>query len=219
MWKYALSLIFIGGLNLTGQLFSRPTQVTEGKITYSVEVVKSDLNYLEEMAINLSTLTISFKDEAIRTDFGVAISGTTIIQDSKANKGLMLLDVLGTKKAVQLGETKEEQIKPNITYLDETKTIAGYACKKAIITVDDSTQLTAYYTDQISPENKVTKYTYGNLKGFPLEMQVDLDGTLVNLKAESVDASAQDASDFSLTVPEGYELTTMQELEKLTGGK
>ncbi len=56
---------------------------------------------------------------------------------------------------------------PNIEYLDETKTIAGYTCKKAIMK-DESGQLsmTAYYTEKI---NNQAEKKFAGLKGFPLQ--------------------------------------------------
>ncbi len=195
----------------------KPAIITEGKIKYDVSVVKSELSYLEEMMIGMSTISISFKDEAVRTDMEISIANTTVIHDGATKKGLMLITSPMGNKAVKIdNEVKgdEGKGKYKIDYQSETKTIAGYKCKKALISLEDGTTLNVFYTDQIAPKNRSTKYTFDELKGFPLEMEVKQEKAIIKLTAESVSTNKLDKSRFSLVIPTGYEETTMEELAK-----
>lgn len=210
--------IILLALILGAFVFSfKPASITEGKVKYDVSVVESELSYLEEMMIGMSTISISFKDEAVRTDFEISIANTTVIHDGATKKGLMLITSPMGNKAVKINnEVKGDEAKGKykIEYLSETKTIAGYNCKKALITLEDDTKLNVFYTDQIAPKNRSTKYTFDELKGFPLEMEVKQDKMIIKLTAENVSTNKLDKSKFSLAIPEGYEETTMEELGK-----
>lgn len=197
----------------------KPTAITAGKIEYDIEVVESELSYLEEMMVGMATVSISFKDEAVRTDFNVTMASTTIIHDGASKQGLMLMsNPITGNKAVKLDkdvDSRDAKGKYKLEYLSETKKIAGYDCKKAIATLEDGTKLNIFYTDKISPKNRSTKYTFEDLKGFPLEMEVKQDRMVVKLTALKVDTKSPASNLFSLAVPDDYELTTMEELEKL----
>lgn len=211
--------IIIMGLILSTVSFSfKPAAITEGKIKYDVSVVKSELSYLEEMMIGMSTVSISFKEEAVRTDFEISIANTTVIHDGASKKGLMLITSPVGNKAVKLDQevnSKDTKGKYKIDYQSETKTIAGYVCKKALVTLEDGTTLNVFYTDQITPKNRSTKYTFEDLKGFPLEMEVKQEKMIIKLTAEKVETNKLDNSKFSLAIPSGYEITTMEELSKM----
>lgn len=213
--KFIVALVLVG---LTFTSF-KPAPITAGKIEYDIEVVKSELSYLEDMMIGMATVSISFKDEAVRTDFSITMASTTVIHDGATKTGLMLMsNPIAGKKAVKLDnemDSKETKGKYKLEYKSETKKIAGYDCKKAIATLEDGTKLNIFYTDKISPKNRSTKYTFDDLKGFPLEMEVKQDKMVIKLTASNVDTKTPASSLFNMTIPEGYELTTMEELEKM----
>lgn len=60
--------------------------------------------------------------------------------------------------------------KPVWKLLPETRTIAGYECRKAITTICDSVVVVAFYTDEIIPSNGPE--SFGNLPGMILGLAV-----------------------------------------------
>jgi GLPGLI family protein len=60
--------------------------------------------------------------------------------------------------------------KPKWKLLPETRTIAGYECRKAITTICDSVVVVAFYTDEIIPANGPE--SFGNLPGMILGLAV-----------------------------------------------
>lgn len=221
-----LPLLFVGLIFISWK--PQPTAIKEGAITYTVAFDSPDMNPMMKQMLDGSKLIIRFKGQAIRTEFDMAMASTTTVVDNAQNKGIMLMNAMGNNIAVVMNEEdlKQQNRNPedvNITYLDQTKEIAGYTCQKAVMDVKgqegQSGQLTLYYTEEIRPENMNTQYTVEGMKGFPLEFEVNMQGTKVLMAAQEVTAGSQDASLFTTAVPEGYREMSMDDLQRMQGGK
>ncbi len=202
----------------------KPLAIDEGAITYKVDMESDEIPAMVQFMLNGSQLVIRFKDEFVRTEFDMSIASTTTIIDGKKQEGLMLMSVMGSKTAIRMGEEDLEQqnsqtAEAEITYFDETKEIAGYTCKKATVSVQDEGELTLFYTEEIQPKNMKTQYTVEGLKGFPLQLQIDVPGAgmKITMVAQEVLAEKQEASLFSVKIPEGYDERTMEEFQKMQG--
>jgi hypothetical protein len=75
-----------------------------------------------------------------------------------------------------------------------------------------------YYSEEIMPENRVTKFTNAKLNGFPLEMEINQGGMKIKMVAKSVDANPQSTSQFDMTVPEDYKAMSFAEFMEMAGG-
>lgn len=93
---------------------------------------------------------------------------------------------------------KFETSKMDFNYKDETKTIAGYNCKKVVVKVtdletDEEDEIVLWVTDELMTGDYVNFSTYPGLKGYPLgiEMKKEIDGEEVTLvqKASAVTPS------------------------------
>ncbi len=123
--------------------------------------------------------------------------------DNKTQKQTVYLDMPGGKKvALAMGDAKEAE---NITFLEETKEIAGYTCKKAIVKYMGQ-DLDVFYTKEI-PVN--------NAFGFKF------DGFLMEYAMPGPQASKQvyratkvEPKAVALKLPEGYEAMTMEVFQK-----
>ena len=98
-----------------------------------------------------------------------------------------------------------------VEYTGETKTIAGFKCKKAIITMqgeDEGELLTeeVWYTDEIPNSNN----DYRSLKGMPLEFSMNISGVKMTFTTTDVKREAVDASMF--TVPADYTITSPDQM-------
>ena len=100
-----------------------------------------------------STLTIYVKDALSRTEMEMgALMKTTTIIDIEKKKGLMFMDgMLGKQAAPFEGSdfekynSKENELE--IEYINETKKILGYKCKKALLFMEeDNVEMTFLYT-------------------------------------------------------------------------
>jgi GLPGLI family protein len=72
------------------------------------------------------------------------------------------------------------------TKTEETKTIAGYKCMKALAKLKDGTEFSVYYTTQLILENKDYDAQFRNLPGVPLEFESIVGNIRVNYSASRV---------------------------------
>ncbi|RMG25264.1 MAG: hypothetical protein D6730_11215 [Bacteroidetes bacterium] len=197
--------------------------VSEGAITYVLDMESDEIPAMAQFMLNGSGMVMRFKGDFVRTEFNMSMMSNTTIIDGAKNEGLILMSVMGQNWAIKmdkqmLEQQNEQQEEAKIVYSDETKKIAGYTCKKATIETKDGA-LTMYYTEKIQPKNMNTQYTNARLKGAPLqfEMKMDAANTVITMIAKEVSTDKQDPSLFSLEVPDGYEVKTMEELQSMQG--
>lgn len=192
-------------------------KLSEGKIVYKLDLGKTEMDFLQKQLFESAKLTIAFKDALMKTEFDMTMVGTTIIADANTKTGLMLMSIMGNKTAARMTAKEFEEKdkgKYTVEYLDETKEIAGYKCKKAVIKLENGGSLSLFYTDDIQPAKLNTDFTYEGVNGFPLEMQVDMNGMVITMMASKVDGSPLPADYFNMQIPEGYTETDINSFGK-----
>lgn len=198
---------------------SLSAQVTEGSVKYSIDM-QSD-NPEMAMAISMmqgSTLAIYFKDNKSRTEMSMgSLMNTVIISDSDKKETLTLMSGMMGNTAVRstYEETEantEEMPDINIEITDETKEILGYTCKKAIMTADEGSENIFWFTEEISANKEGQTMLSEKVPGFPLAMEVNANGMIMNMMATGLEKKVKDKSLFDMTIPEGYTETTTEEL-------
>lgn len=154
---------------------------------------------------------------------------------SDENGVIMLMEQMGNKMAIKQTkaeiEKEEAKIKdknadPKIEYINETKTIAGYECKKAIVTSVDKdkkeNKVEIWYSDKFENPNKEGRGRGQNvmkgLKGVPFEYSSAMGSMKINMVAKEVSVEPVPDSKFVLST-EGYKLMTMDELKAMQGGR
>lgn len=192
------------------------TPTFEGKLVYSLTYEDLPAEYEAYASMFPKEMTMYVKGEKSRTEQPGSMGNTITIVDSKARTMFIIMDMMGMKNAYKMtsedmDKQKASTEKPVITYSDETKTIAGYSCKKAEITQDGVTS-TVYYTEEIpSGYSK----NFGDLKGFPMEYTIKANGLTVVTEVKSV--NAEKISDKYFTVPDGYEIKPYSEFPSMGG--
>ncbi|MGE0635661.1 MAG: hypothetical protein AB7G44_14345 [Bacteroidia bacterium] len=223
--KKIIALLIISStiFSACDSLKSGAGKISEGKISYKIDLSGSEMGMLEKQLLQMAKLNISFKDALMKTEFDMGMMGTTVVVDGNTKSGLMLFNAMGNKMAARMTADdlqKQQQAKGAYTveYSDETKEIAGYKCKKATLKMENGANLTVFYSEDIQPAKVNTDFTYSEIKGFPLEMQMDMQGMKFNMVASSVDGAALPADNFNMTIPEGYTETTMAQFGGAMGG-
>jgi GLPGLI family protein len=192
----------------------------EGAIIYGIEY--EDLpEEMEAMKAMLpSETTIKIKGSKTRTEQSMGMGSTTSIMDGKNNSLITLMDMMGNKVAIRNDLNKEEKDNAaevvNIDYIDETKEIAGYKCKKAEIKIEDQEDvIVVYYTEEINTVD--TKSQYKGLKGFPMSYEINTPEMKMIMTVKEVKKGKISAEEF--TIPEAYEEMTMEEFQKSMGAQ
>ncbi|MEO9257539.1 MAG: hypothetical protein ABI207_04100, partial [Crocinitomicaceae bacterium] len=148
--KTVLSLLLVAILsNVT---FGQDTKHLVYNITISgddpqVEMMKS--------LMDGAKMELYSNDKFSRVDFslGTVMTTNTIVDLAKKQALTLMSGMMGktaTKMTLEELEAKKASTKkPEVELIDETKVIAGYTCKKALITMEDGTELETWYTDEI----------------------------------------------------------------------
>lgn len=223
--KKSIQIIFILSIFLftfSSQIFA-DGKPFEGEITYEITYPESKPSQIE-MLPNL--MKVYVKDELIKTVLNTGMRKTTNIFYSSEMYSIKLLDKMEQKYAVRssteiIKNRIDKAPKPQIEYLDETKEILGYTCKKAVVTIKNEmigteSKLIVYYLDEFSQKNlnKNNPIFYG-INGIMLEYEMDAMGTFAKFTAISVKNKKIPRKEFD--IPKDYEITTKEELKSKFG--
>lgn len=196
-------------------------QTFEGVIKYTIsyENLPAEMEEYKSMLPSEAISTIKGHMFKMEQPLSMGMKQVTIM-DNEAESGVLLMDMMGKKSAIVLDKEsrekfEEDQADPEFEYFSETKKIAGYDCKKAIMTMsngEDTVELEVYYTEDIAGSgiNQMR-----GLKGFPLQYSTAMGQFIMTLTAESVDEKK--VSDEAFTIPEGYEHITFEDFQKSMG--
>lgn len=176
---------------------------------------------------------VTFKNGKVLTEMtSMMFTNQTVIDE---NGMTMLMEQMGNKMAIkqtkdemekEAAKQKDKQADPKIEYINETKTIAGYECKKAIITIvgkdKKEEKMEVWYSEKFANPNKEGRgkgqgFMKG-LKGMPFEYAGGQGGMKFKMTAKEVSVDPVSDSKFNLST-DGYKLMTMDELKALQGGK
>ena len=189
----------------------------EGKIVYKISYkdLPAEMKNYENMLPK--EMTIQLKGNKSRVEQKQMMGTNVIVSDMDQKNGFMEMVMGGQKLRMNISTEefdKQEGKIENIEYLDETKTIAGYPCKKAIIKDDDGNlAMTIYYTEKI--KNQPQKEFIG-LNGFPLEYSMSQNGINMLMTADQVTEEA--VSDAIFEKSDGFKDISQADLQKMMGG-
>lgn len=203
-------------------------QIKEGYIKYECEVSASDPQM--EMAVAMmegSTMETCFTETMTRTKMtmGAFITNTTIV-DIEKNEMLMLMSGMMGEMAIPISSDEIDEMEAEgddedteVELINETKKIAGYKCKKAIVTTGDE-EVEMWYTEELDVNRKGSKVGHNGVPGYPLAFSSSNSGLVMEFTAVEVVGSLTDDQKESMTleIPEGYEVKSMDDLKKMGGG-
>lgn len=219
-----LAAVAITALNLAAQ-------TTEGYVLYDMKI--EGLPPEQAAMMGDMETKVTFKGGKVLTEMtSMMFTNQTSVDD---NGMVMLMEQMGNKIAVKMtkaeiekeaAKAKEKSAEPKIEYLNETKTIAGYECKKAIVTLTGKDKkeekMEVWYCEKFDNPNKEGRgkgqgFMKG-LKGMPFEYAGGQGGMKFKMVAKEVSVDPVSDAKFALSI-DGYKLMTMDELKAMQGGK
>ena len=214
---------------LTALSLNAQDKIKEGFILYDMKIEGIPADQAAMMGDMESKTTFKNGKQLIEA---TSMMGTTLVLiDDKGM--LMLQEQMGNKFGLK--QTKEEMEKeaakskdknpdPKIEYVNETKTIAGYECKKAIVTMvtkdKKEVKTEVWYSDKFEPQNNAGAKgkSAPTVKGMPFEYTMNFGAMTMKYVAKEVSTDPVADSKFELST-EGYPMKTMDELKAMQGGK
>lgn len=172
-----------------------------GRIHYKISVEGTDdPNFLAQMTEGSDVIIFGNKTKTVMNMQGV---GITNITDGDARFTMTVIEITGMGKYyVELPadsiEKKHKNQQCDVTYLDETKDIAGYKCKKAEVVItdletDENETMILWVSDDFNAMEAINFGSpYSCLKGFPLrsETSMDYDGNKITIITEATEIKA-----------------------------
>lgn len=221
--KKLTALTYLAIIVFAGSAFVSPEKSAvgdfEGVITYSVT---SDNPGTSQKSRDMGTIVFYLKGRKMKSDVGngTSFENNTIFNCNNRDNPIILMNVSGSKYNVK-NDPADKMPDPLIKYEDGTKTIAGYICHKAEITIyydkdkTNSRNEDVYYTEDIT--GSTCGLMFKGLKGIPLEW-VTLktanapNAAITTTIAVSIDKKA--LSDEEFKAPPGYKLVTKEEMSQ-----
>ena len=193
-----LTLLF--PLSLLAQSF-------EGKIDYTMTYknLPPEMQGMEGMLPKNQTIWI--KGSKSRYEQTMTQMSTIVISDSDLGTSTILMELMGQKYKLAMAKEEMESLVgdqgvPKITYVEGTRVIAGYTCKKAEVEMDGfDGKAIFYYTEEI-PAVQVKGMEALALKGMYMAYEASTQGMTVSIEVSNIDKGS--VSDDKFIVPDGY---------------
>lgn len=173
-----------------------------------------------------ATLTLFSKGDKSRVEMKMGeLMTTTTILDLTKKRGVTLMDgILGKQGATFEGEDFETYSANNseseVELVDETKTILGYKCKKAIIYMEEEGgEMTFWYTEDVEVGNTfLGEYSKFGLPGVALEYGLEQESITMKFVAVIFETSIKENKGlFDLNIPAGYTEKSFKEMINMSG--
>ncbi len=171
---------------------------------------------------------VKIMDDKHRTEIMSGGANIYIIANGSDSSTIVLLDIssmgmkyyMKTEKDKVLAELEEE---PKINYVDETKTISGYECKKAeYVTTDeygDEVITEVYYNEELGNASTNFGGTFHGLIGFPMEYSVETEQGKITYSVTEVQTKKTKIKDIIFMIPTDYEELDEEKAKQLFGGE
>ena len=196
----------------------------EGVITYKISYPGSTFTE-SQLAMFPKSMTISVKGTKSKSEMSTGMGNQTEITDYAEKTKVALLDMMGQKFAIkqtaeELKKEAEKEPKAKVEITAETKSIAGYISKKAVVTTEQDGEKTVFevwFTDELGTkdinfDNPLYKDIEGVLMEFTMKQpQFTMMFTVSNVEKKSVSAKI-------FEIPAEYKPTTKEELKSKFGG-
>ncbi|MBL7928460.1 MAG: DUF4412 domain-containing protein [Bacteroidia bacterium] len=197
--------------------------INEGKLVFEISYPNSDIPD-QQMAMMPTEMVMYIKKDKSRMEMSMGMGMTTVvITDNKAKVATTLMDVMGNKIATKSTEAdiekqSAEQGNFKVQVTDETKTIAGYTCKKAVVTDSEGETSDIYFCEDIKMEGENwAQKQFKDIKGFPLMYTMKQRG--MNMQMTATKISAEKVDDSKFAIPADYKEMTQEEMRKMFGGR
>ncbi|MBL4754049.1 MAG: hypothetical protein JKY52_10715 [Flavobacteriales bacterium] len=192
-----LLLIFLSGCDT---LFHE--DIKEGYIEFEITYPETDA---QSIIFNIlpTEMILRFKDDRTAGSLSAAMGAfqTEMLAFPETKTVYQLVKIMNDKHALRVDSTEIESLyaelpEMKIHFVDSTKLVAGYKCKKATVTFKDNIkeEFSIWYTDEIDIANSNWCTPFHEISGVLLEYQVrkynyELKLVATNVVKEEIDES------------------------------
>lgn len=181
-------------------------------------------------------MKIVWKDNKTYSEQNSMMYSMKSVSDEKET--LMLMEMMGNKTYMRINHddpkynNKDKELPEyKVEYFNETKKIAGYDCKKALVTMKtkEGKEMTmeVWYTEQVPNVYSQQKYSgkrnqnaayLKGIKGMPLEYSIPQGEMTVKVTAKEINFNPVSDDAFKLST-EGYKEMKPEDMKRMGGGQ
>ncbi len=222
--KTTIKLLFVlVALSVSVSSFAQKKVKTfKGSVTYEIAYDGDEMDAATKAQLP-TEIVVSMMGQKVRNEQISSMYTMASIADLEDGSTIVLIDAMGMKIAVN--QTKEEidanieeagMVDPEIRFLDETKVIAGYKCKKAEV-ISGEEVIEVYYTEEVAvPAGMNDNNGFKGINGLLMEYTIDQQGMIMIMTAKEVKKGKVGKGLF--VIPDDYEIKTAEELGGMFGG-
>ena len=190
-------------------------KLTEATISYDIVINTGTDKPRAADFFDGATNTIFIKGNKSRTEMVSSLGTQATIIDAAKNNIAILKEFGEQKSLIQLTpanwkEANQKNDNVEFTYSEETKTILGYKCNKAIGKLPDGTTFVVWYTTDLVPENKDFQYVNRSLPGLAMEYESNIGNFKLTYTVSKINLSPVPAAKFDLP-KSGYRVMSYEE--------
>lgn len=188
---------------------------SEGTLNYDIVINTGTDKPQAADFLDGATSTVYVKGNKSRTEMISSLGTQATLIDGNANAIVVLKEYGDQKYLIQLtsSEWKEANKKydgVSFTISNETKTILGYNCKKAIGKLSDGKTFSVWYTPELIPENNDYQTANKNLPGLAMQYETAMGNMNVVYTVSKISFAPVPVSKFDLPKA-GYRVMTYAE--------
>ncbi len=188
---------------------------SEGIISYDIVINTGSDKPRAADFFDGATSTVYLKGAKSRTEMVSSLGTQSTIIDGVKNAVFILKEYGEQKYLIKLTpanwkEANKQNDNVQFTYTDETKTILGYKCTKAIGKLPDGSTFTVWYTTDLLPENNDFQYGNNSLRGLAMEYESIMGNLKVTYTVSKITTGTVPAAKFDLPKT-GYRVLTYEE--------
>lgn len=228
--------LFMVATSLSAQNKDSEATFTEGLVRYNIEVE----GVSDELAgfMKGSTLSVFLKNDWSKMELAIlaGIAKMQLISNANQKDNTLLMDIptVSEKTAVSMEGGLKNVFSPLTNarpekyvmqpFKNKTKRIAGYRCHKVEIATSNGKPIIVYVTNKIKMPVGIDfpMLWFDQLEGFPLFVEMEIEGTILRFTAKEV--AERSLMDSFFEIPSDYNLQPLDEFkddisEKLGLGK
>ncbi len=181
-------------------------RVKEGTIEYSLSFPDYDPNgIMGGMLPEKTTLSFTGEKQVAELTAGMGIFRTSMITDNGVHSMDYHMSMMSKKIVAHIMPNdlqlfNSDRKNPTIIYTDDTDTIAGYPCRKAIAIYDelDQPEMEIWYTDRIEMKDPNWFSPFADVPGVLLRYELIQHGIRMQLNAISIVPGPVDPKKFEV---------------------
>ncbi len=218
MMKATIPLFALVLALITGGTAAAQKKVSELMLVYDASISTGDNQPKLADAFDGAATTVYIKGSMSRSEMVSSLASFTTIHDSRTGTAVVLQEISGQRLLIHMTaddwKDKNKRYEGiSFTNTNETKTIAGYRCIKAIATMKDGSTFSVYYTKEIVPENSDYNVQFRNLDGLPMEYELTQGKLKIKYTVSKINLNPVPASKFDIP-KSGYRELTYEESKK-----